>query len=134
MALPADSDRDRAAASLRRHYLRGRLSVEELSDRLDQAFGARSDHEIRGALRDLPAPWHRSELPELAATAGHVAKRTVQFAGLAALWCFLSMLLLIAFVVVVATNGSGVEAAGVLVIWLGATWVVRHAWRSGASR
>ena len=62
MALPAEHDRNRAAASLRRHYLLGRLSVDELSDRLDLAFAARNQRELRQAFRGLPAPWSRSEL------------------------------------------------------------------------
>ena len=130
--LPADRDRDRAADSLRRHYLRGRLTVEELSERLELALGARSDRELGRAMRGLPAPWSASELRPLASNAGQAAKRTVLFLALAGFWCFLSLLLLIAFVAVLAAGGSGLEVLAVPLIWLVASWMVWRAWRTGA--
>ena len=57
MSLIGDRERDRAALELRRHYLRGRLSVEELDRRVSLAVAARSSRDLGRALRDLPAPW-----------------------------------------------------------------------------
>ena len=106
MALPAEHDRNRAAASLRRHYLLGRLSVDELSDRLELAFAARSQRELRQAFRGLPAPWSRSELQPVIENTRHAARRTVQFAVLAGFWSVMSLMLLVAFIAVAAGGAS----------------------------
>jgi Domain of unknown function (DUF1707) len=50
----SDADRDRAASLLREHHAAGRLTAEEFSDRLDQAFAAKTVGEVDGLLRDLP--------------------------------------------------------------------------------
>jgi hypothetical protein len=50
----SDADRDRAASLLREHHAAGRLTAEEFSERLDQAFAAKTVGEIDGLLRDLP--------------------------------------------------------------------------------
>jgi hypothetical protein len=50
----SDSDRERAAVVLRRHYALGRLSVEELESRVSRAYDARWRSELRVLLRDLP--------------------------------------------------------------------------------
>ena len=49
-----DSDRDRATAALQEHYVGGRLTLEEFSDRTGRVLAARSRAEIRRALSDLP--------------------------------------------------------------------------------
>jgi Flp pilus assembly protein TadB len=134
MAIPLDYDRDRVAATLKRHYLRGRLTVDELSERLDVALGARSNRDLGAALRGLPAPWSRSELEPLARTATRSARRAGLFVGLTALWMFLSTVLLVAFVAVVATGGSGEAVAAVPLAWLLATWLVWRTWRRSAPR
>jgi hypothetical protein len=51
----SDADRDRAATLLREHHAAGRLTAEEFSERLDQAFAAKTVGEIDGLLRDLPS-------------------------------------------------------------------------------
>ena len=50
MALIGDRERESAVAQLHGHYLQGRLSLEELTDRLEVALGARRDGEVRRAL------------------------------------------------------------------------------------
>src|SRR5580765_969231 len=45
-----DRDRERAAAALRDHYVRGRLSPEELTERIGHVLAARARGEIRHAL------------------------------------------------------------------------------------
>src|ERR687897_153868 len=49
-----DSDRERAAAALQEHYVGGRLTLEEFSERTGRVLAARSRAEIRRALSDLP--------------------------------------------------------------------------------
>jgi hypothetical protein len=50
-----DADRQWVVAELQRHYVEGRLSTEELSDRVDQALAARTLGELDSLLMDLPA-------------------------------------------------------------------------------
>ena len=110
MALPAEHDRNRAAATLRRHYLLGRLSVEELSDRLDLAFAARSQRELRQAFRGLPSPWSRSELEPVIENTRYAARRTLQFTVLAGFWSVISLMLLVAFIAVAGRRRLGCRA------------------------
>ena len=49
-----DADRDAVAAQLREHYADGRLTLEELNDRLDQAFAAKTKADLNTVMRDLP--------------------------------------------------------------------------------
>src|SRR5881394_4244792 len=55
--LVGDPERDRAAHELQRHYREGRLSVEELAERLETALHARTGMQLRSALNELPARW-----------------------------------------------------------------------------
>jgi hypothetical protein len=49
-----DADRDAAAAQLRDHYTAGRLTLDELNERLDQAFAAKTQADLKAVTRDLP--------------------------------------------------------------------------------
>ena len=49
-----DAERDAAAAQLREHYTVGRLTLDELNERLDQVFAARTRADLSGVTRDLP--------------------------------------------------------------------------------
>jgi YHS domain-containing protein len=46
--------RERATELLRRAYARGRLSTDELEERLGHVYAARTREELRSVLRDLP--------------------------------------------------------------------------------
>jgi hypothetical protein len=129
--LVAEHDRDRASESLRRHYLRGRLTVEELAERTEVALRARTSRDIRAALRDLPSPWSPGELRTAADSAARTATGVLVLLGLAALWSIASLVLLIAFVVVLATDASTEAQLAVPAIWLGVSYV---AWRAGRRR
>ena len=50
-----DADRDAVAAQLREHYADGRLTFEELNERLDQTFAARTRADLNAVVRDLPS-------------------------------------------------------------------------------
>ncbi len=50
----SDADRDRVAAALREHCAQGRISVEELSERLDSVYRARTFGELEKVTSDLP--------------------------------------------------------------------------------
>ncbi len=69
----SDAERERAVESLRLHHAEGRLTFEEFTDRVDEAYRARSAGELDVALRELPAErsvrppqrraWYRRRLP-----------------------------------------------------------------------
>jgi hypothetical protein len=51
----SDAERDAAAAELREHYAAGRLTADELNERISQAFAARTRGDISAVMRDLPS-------------------------------------------------------------------------------
>jgi hypothetical protein len=50
----SDADRERAVSALRRHFVDGRLSVDELSERVEQGYSAGTLSELDALLADLP--------------------------------------------------------------------------------
>jgi hypothetical protein len=50
----SDADRERVAAKLREHYAEGRLSSDELDERLSAALSAKTVGELRQVMADLP--------------------------------------------------------------------------------
>jgi hypothetical protein len=51
----SDADRERVAATLRRHHLDGRLDTDELQERLGRCYAARTGGELAVLLADLPS-------------------------------------------------------------------------------
>jgi class 3 adenylate cyclase len=51
----SDADRERVVESLREHYGAGRLSEEELSERVEAAYGVRTMSELQALTADLPS-------------------------------------------------------------------------------
>ena len=52
----SDADRDRVTGRLREHFAAGRLTQDELDERVSAALNARTFGELRGVLTDLPEP------------------------------------------------------------------------------
>ena len=50
-----DADRDATATQLREHYAAGRLTLDELNERLEQTFAARTGADLNAVMRDLPS-------------------------------------------------------------------------------
>lgn len=50
----SDADRDRVAAALREHCAQGRIDVEELDDRLEGVYSARTLGDLQQVTSDLP--------------------------------------------------------------------------------
>ena len=50
-----DADRDATATQLREHYAAGRLTLDELNERLEQTFAARTGADLKAVMRDLPS-------------------------------------------------------------------------------
>jgi hypothetical protein len=51
----SDEDRERYAHNLREHFAAGRIGDDELADRLDAVYAARTMAELEPVVRDLPA-------------------------------------------------------------------------------
>lgn len=49
-----DIERERTCDELREHYAAGRLTMEEIEERLDQALSAKTNKELRVLVCDLP--------------------------------------------------------------------------------
>jgi Domain of unknown function (DUF1707) len=112
VAFAADAQRERALVSLRHHYLQGRLDVDELSVRTDRAVRARTTGDLRAALRDLP---RLSEtLDRARATAGLVGYLAV----LGAVWCTVSVFLLLTLSVLALAGAEGGELLVLPGFWL----------------
>lgn len=79
----SDEQRERAAQELREHFATGRLSQEELDERLQQAYGARTENQLHQLLEDLPrlpiSP--RQQKAELAARRSQLQRRLIQEMG-----------------------------------------------------
>jgi hypothetical protein len=52
----SDADRESVAARLRDHYAAGRLSSEELDERITATLSAKTVGDLRGVMADLPDP------------------------------------------------------------------------------
>ena len=76
-----DAERDASAGRLREHAARGRLTLEELDERLDRALAARTRGDLHELESDLPRP--RRPDPSLRP---HVTAYVVVMAGMVVLW------------------------------------------------
>jgi hypothetical protein len=59
----SDAEREAAAAELREHFASGRLDQEELNERLDRVFAAKTRGDLNGPFADLPSSgrgWDRA--------------------------------------------------------------------------
>ena len=75
-----DADREAAVSALGDHYAAGRLTKEELDERTDAAFAARSASQLWPLFADLPRPRaERAAVPPVAsrrARSGHSGRWT----------------------------------------------------------
>jgi hypothetical protein len=79
----SDQDRDRAAHEIREHYAAGRLTEEELDERLQAVYQARTESELEGLREDLPRlPVSRKEQRALIAERRReLRRRLIQHSG-----------------------------------------------------
>jgi hypothetical protein len=125
MSLVSDRERERAAAGLRRAYLSGRLSTDELAERVGIALRAREREDLRSAFVGLPPLWHDADEVR---RVGRLAKRGVVLALLTIFWTLASFGLLFGFTLDVLLHGVTVFGALVYpALWLVMTALV---WRA----
>ena len=115
----SDGDRERVVEILREHTAAGRLTAEELDERLDEAYGARTLSELDAVARDLPRPpVPRPERPERA------SQRRALLHGFPLAPGF-ALLAVVVAVVAMATDGDGLW-----LLWpLGFLWLKAGRWR-----
>jgi hypothetical protein len=118
-------EREGAAQALHRHFVSGRLTLDEFADRVRLALQARDRRDLRRALGGLPPIWRDGD--ELRRVA-HSVKRSLVLAVVAMLWLLVTIVLLLAFVVNTLAHGatSG-DLIGYPAAWLLVTVL---AWRS----
>src|SRR3954451_13356723 len=106
MALIGDRERERAASQLTEHYLQGRLSLEELTERLEMALTARRRSEVRRAFAELPATWREQVRGARAGldAAWRSVTRVAVVVAVWLLWAAASFALLVGFVVSVVVQ------------------------------
>jgi len=117
----SDADRERVAERLREHYAQGRLTADELDERLTAAFNAKTYGDLRTVMADLPEPEtvgapgaaNPTEAPWGAAPGGwpsppwYAGGRPVVFYRRGPR---ILPLVLIAFIVAIALHGAGFVA------------------------
>jgi hypothetical protein len=125
MTLAGDLDRERAAASLREHFLQGRLTLEELSERTELVLRARSRQDLRRALDGLP---------QVSLAIARAVGRGAIIVLCTGAWMVFSFALLVVFCFTLLVRGASVaELAGFLVVWLVSTFLMSRLWRRGLS-
>jgi hypothetical protein len=133
--LVGDRERDRTAQELQRHYREGRLTTEELAQRLETALRARNGAQLRSALKELPGAvrWVDSEaVREALRSPGRTVRNAAILAGTAVVWAFWSIGMLVAFVAWLAAHGPSLGALLVFpLLWFGLSWVL---WTSSKRR
>jgi hypothetical protein len=122
VVLAGDSDRERTLVSLREHFARGRLTLEELAERTELVLHSRSREDLRRACDGLPR-----------LTAHPAVKAVVRGASLVLFtgaWLVFSFALVVVFALTLLIHGaSWPEFAGFLVVWLVPTYLLSRVWR-----
>ena len=79
----SDADRERAAQDLREHFAAGRLTEEEMTERVHAAYAARTEQDLANLLYDLPKlpATVAQQRAELAARRRHLQRRLIQQSG-----------------------------------------------------
>jgi hypothetical protein len=79
----SDEQREHAAQEIREHFAAGRLTDEELSERVQSVYSARTQGELRALLADLPKlpATPAQQKAELAARRKMLQRRMIQEAG-----------------------------------------------------
>ena len=115
----SDAEREQAAGELGEHYVQGRLSTEEHSERLDQIWAARTRAELAPIFQDLPGryapqpfgpPFPQPFPPRFAGSAAPPRRRTRLPAPL--------MVILVVLVVVTVLTHLPIVLFGLLVWFL----------------
>jgi hypothetical protein len=113
----SDADRERVTGRLREHFAEGRLTSDELDERVSAALNAKTFSDLRPLMADLPEPVPappRASHPRPAGPPNWVAHRRGPR--------LMPLLMLVALVALLAPAGGGWLVLGlfkvVLMVWL----------------
>ena len=138
----SDADRERVAAKLREHYAEGRLTSDELEERISATLSAKTVGDLRGVMADLPDDAAAPMPPQDRRS----APRPVYYGPVFRRGPRILPILLIGLIVAVAFHGAGWLFFGllnvILLAWLAACVVgiiamarfrrrARRFWQSG---
>ena len=133
--LAGDSERERAAAVLREHFVRGRLTVDELSTRTERVLTARSRGDLRAALAGLPVFPDLRELVVQGRVMKEAALRVVALVVFTGAYLAFSLSLLVVLGLTVLIHGaSNAELLVFLLVWLVPTYLVSRLWHRRPTR
>jgi Domain of unknown function (DUF1707) len=122
MVLAGDGEREEALISLREHFVQGRLTLDEFSERTELVMRSRYRDELRRACDGLPK---RAAHP-IATTLLRGAS-LVLFTGI---WLMFSLVLVVVLALTLLIHGATVgEFAGFLLVWLVPTYLLSRLWR-----
>jgi Flp pilus assembly protein TadB len=122
-----DREREHAAVALREHYARGRLTVEELSDRIAEVVAARSQRELRRAMAGLSS--ESAEIVERGRNAAQAVLRGLALVMFTGAYLVFSFALLLVFALTLLIHGASTAAAvAFLVAWLVPTYLLFRLW------
>ncbi|WP_198347585.1 DUF1707 and DUF4190 domain-containing protein [Nocardia terrae] len=137
--LASDADRERAIAALKENFQAGRLTVEELSERIGRALNARTCSELDLIMTGLP--WQRAVFPAYPAVPryspyGMTAPRskgmgiTSFVLGVFGFLCGLTAVPAVILGLVALTDGERREDRGFAIAGLavGVMWMTIFAW------
>src|SRR5215472_3344672 len=134
--LVGDPERERAAQALQRHYREGRLSVDELAQRLETVLHARNAGQLRSALRELPSGWVAPEgVRQALRSPARSLRNAAILAGTVFVWLFWSIGVLVAFIAWLAGSGASLGAFLVFpILWFAVSWLLWHTSKRRRSR
>jgi hypothetical protein len=122
----SDADRDRVAAALREHCAQGRITMDELHERLEVTYAAKT----LGALQEITADLPETDLYALPVPAAQRASvssarhRTVEVyrTGLRAGWAVYASVNLLCFTIWLITSITSAELIYPWWIWVAGPW------------
>jgi hypothetical protein len=116
-ALVGDLDRERAASSLREHYARGYLTLDEFSRRTGRVLSARSRGQVRRALFGLSRP--------SVVDSAQSAVRDVVLVVVSGAYVVFSLVLALVLGLTVLLHGVSTSVlVAIAVVWLVPTYLV----------
>ena len=102
----SDTEREAAATELREHYAAGRLTLEELNERLDKTFAAKTRADLNGLMTDLPSGRSGAGAPAaVRLVSGHALAVTLAWVALA-IACALAAAVPLTRTLLAARDGS----------------------------
>ena len=125
-----DRDRDRILSTLREHYARGRLTLEEFSARSDLVLASRTYGELRAALRGLPVRLGGADLAEIGDAVARVAVRGAVLFAVTCAYAVFSLTLALVLVLTLVLHGATASVLLVFfAVWAIPSYLVSRMWR-----